>query len=304
MEEDGQMTMSTERQMVRAVSASSCICGQSKETGAYALAEAWNELEAEGAVSLEAQVRILIPEAHGRFRLPAIQKQIEKVCREQGVKLLAVHQYKTPAVSMPLVAATCTGVMECTAQPADFSGPGKEIVLAGWAGLAGMLRIAEERDAELKERFAPAFLKQIEACRGCIFSGKAIRIARESGIRIMRQITEGGIFAALWHLAKETGTGMDIDMKKISVRQETIEVCENYRLNPYQLTSTGSFLMLADDGGELAEELRHNGIKAAVIGRLTGNNDKVIHKGEEIRYLDRPAPDELNKILGHTKSGY
>lgn len=93
-------------------------------------------------------------------------------------------------------------------------------------------------------------------------------------------------------------------MKKISVRQETIEVCENYRLNPYQLTSTGSFLMLAADGKGLAGELRRNGIEAAVIGRTTDNNDKVIRNGEEIRYIDRPAPDEINKIIGHTKSGY
>ncbi|MCQ4746139.1 hypothetical protein NE561_24635, partial [Blautia producta] len=77
--------------------------------------------------------------------------------------------------------------------------------------LAGMLRIAEEREAELKERFAPAFLKQIEAFRDNIFAGKAIRIARGSGIRILRQITEGGIFAVLWQLSKEAGTGIDID---------------------------------------------------------------------------------------------
>lgn len=304
MEESGQKKMSTDTRTVRAVSATSCICGWSKETGAYALAEALNELAAEGAESLNAQVRILIPESHGSSRLPAVQKQMEKACREQGVPLLSLLQYKTPGASLPLVAVTCTGITECTAQPEDAAGQGREIVLAGWTGLAGMLRIAEEREAELKERFAPAFVKQIEAFKGSIFAGKAIRIARGADIRILRQITEGGIFAALWHLAKEAGTGIDIDMKKISVRQETIEVCENYRLNPYQLTSTGSFLMLAADGKGLAGELRRNGIEAAVIGRTTDNNDKVIRNGEEIRYIDRPAPDEINKIIGHTKSGY
>ena len=295
--------MSTDIQTGRAISATSCIGGQSKEIGTYALAEALNELAAEGVESLKAQVRILIPEAYRRSRLPAVQKELEKACREQGVPLLPIHQYKTPAASLPLVAVTCTGITQRMVQPMDAADPGREIVLTGWIGLAGMLRIAEEREAELKERFAPAFLKQIEAFGGGIFAGTAIQIARGTGIRIMRQITEGGIFAALWQLSKETGTGIDIDMKKISVRQETIEVCENYRLNPYQLTSTGSFLMLAADGKGLAGELRRNGIEAAVIGRMTDNNDKVIRNGEEIRYIDRPAPDEINKIIGHTKSG-
>ncbi|WP_208069025.1 AIR synthase-related protein [Extibacter sp. GGCC_0201] len=294
---------STDIQTMRAVSATSCIGGQSKEIGIYALAEALNELAAEGAESLKAQVYILIPEAHRSSRIPAVQKAIEKACREQGVPLLSIHQHKTPAASLPLVAVTCTGITERTVQPVDAAVPGGEIVLTGWIGLAGMLRIAEEREAELKERFAPPFVKQIEAFKGSIFAGEAIRIARGADIRILRQITEGGIFAALWYLAKEAGTGIDIDMKKISVRQETIEVCENYRLNPYQLTSTGSFLILAADGKGLAGELRRNGIEAAVIGRVTDNNDKVIRNGEEIRYIDRPVPDEINKIIGHTKSG-
>ena len=33
-----------------------------------------------------------------------------------------------------------------------------------------------------------------------------------------------------------------------------------------------------------------------LIGRLTDNNDKIIQNGEDIRYIDRPAPDELMKI--------
>ena len=112
----------------------------------------------------------------------------------------------------------------------------------------------------------------------------------------MRQITEGGIFAALWELAKDAGTGFDVDMKRISILQETIEVCEHYRLNPYQLTSAGSFLLLAQRGEALADTLRKNQTEASVIGRLAKGNDKVIHNGGDVRCLDRPAPDEIYKI--------
>ena len=85
-------------------------------------------------------------------------------------------------------------------------------------------------------------------------------------------------------------------MKKMFVKQETIEVCEHFRLNPYQLMSAGCFLAVADDGEALAARFRQEGMEAAVIGRLTDNHDKIITNGEEFRYVDRPAPDEWMKI--------
>ena len=170
-------------------------------------------------------------------------------------------------------------------------------MLVKWIGMEGMLRIAEEKGEELGKRFAPVFIRQIQSRRKEIFAGKELEIARSEGTPYVRQITEGGILAALWELAKNTGFGLDVDMKRMSVLQETIEVCEQYRLNPYQLTSVGSFLMVSEDGNTLAEALRRNRIHASVIGHLTEGNDKIIHNGGETRYLDRPAPDELYKIL-------
>ena len=85
-------------------------------------------------------------------------------------------------------------------------------------------------------------------------------------------------------------------MKKISIKQETIEVCEYFHLNPYQMTSAGSVLLVTDDGEGLASLLERNGVKASVIGKLTDSNDKVILNDSERRYIDRPAQDELLKI--------
>ena len=149
----------------------------------------------------------------------------------------------------------------------------------------------------MRERFTPSFIRQIKAYDDEIAGFRKIAAAEEAGISFIRQITEGGILAALWRLSQETGLGMELDMKKFAVRQETIEVCEYFRLNPYQLTSGGSFLMLAEHGGAAAEALWRKGIAAAVIGRLDGGNDKVIRNGEDMRYIDRPAPDELMKVF-------
>ena len=76
-----------------------------------------------------------------------------------------------------------------------------------------------------------------------------------------------------------------------------MEICEFFDVNPYQIMSSGSMLMITDNGQKLVDALEQGGIHAAVIGRTTGGNDRILHNGEEIRYLDRPQADELYRAM-------
>ena len=93
------------------------------------------------------------------------------------------------------------------------------------------------------------------------------------------------------------GIGFEIDMSAISLKQETVEICEFYRLNPYQLTSAGSFLIVTPDALEVIRILEQVGARAIRLGVTKPQNARVITSGEEVRYLDRPAPDELESWL-------
>ena len=75
------------------------------------------------------------------------------------------------------------------------------------------------------------------------------------------------------------------------------ELCEMYDINPYKLESDGALLIAADDADTLINLLEKEGIKAAVIGRATDNNDKVINNLDEVRYLDTPQRDEIYRFL-------
>ena len=108
-----------------------------------------------------------------------------------------------------------------------------------------------------------------------------------------RQIGSGGILAALWELAEDAETGFEIDMANIVLKQETVEICEFYRLNPYQMTSAGSFLILTTEAEQVIELLKGAGARAGRLGVTKAQNARVITSGTEMRYLDRPAPDEL-----------
>ena len=90
-----------------------------------------------------------------------------------------------------------------------------------------------------------------------------------------------------------SGVGMEIDLKKIPIRQETIEICEFFDLNPYKLLSGGSLLLAAADGNALVHAIRQAGGEAVIIGRTIDSNDRVLINGEERRFLETTQTDEL-----------
>ena len=124
------------------------------------------------------------------------------------------------------------------------------------------------------------------------------KIAVETGVSAMHDVTEGGIFGALWEMAEASGVGLEIDLKKIPIRQETVEVCEFFGVNPYLLISSGCMLMAAQDGNHLVRELEKAGIKATIIGKATAGNDRVLLNEDERRFLEPPKTDELYKVIG------
>ena len=113
----------------------------------------------------------------------------------------------------------------------------------------------------------------------------------------MHDVTEGGVFGALWEMASASHVGIEVDLKKIPIRQETIEICEAFSINPYQLISSGSMLIGTDHGSRLTEELRRAGIHSAVIGYATPGRDRVVINGDERRFLEPPRADELFTAL-------
>jgi len=293
----GNMKLRTEQGMH--LCETSTVYGQSEYIGIHALAAAANSLAAAGASCLGAGIRIEYPLRIDKSKIYQIEKNIKKICKERQIKLLESGLYANPMLTVPAVSVTgLAGISQKTEVQEDLrkTDAGLDIVLCGCIGTDGMVQIAQERREELSRRFSPSFIRQILSHRAEIFAGKEIAIAKDKKIPVIRQITEGGIFAALWNLAKELDTGLELDMKQFLILQETVEVCEHFRINPYQLTSAGSFLMLTEDGEALTDALAAEDIRAAQIGRTTDNKDKIIRNGEDVRYIDRPAPDEIFKI--------
>lgn len=272
------------------------VFGNQKSIGEYALAHGLNTLAAGGAEHIRMQAGIQVPSDVPKARMQAVENQLRRTAKAAGIKEMDLEGVQNPALSVPMAVVTVSGTCrEEERKKQDCSG--KSILLTKWIGMEGMLRIVEEKQGELEQRFTPAFLRQMKSFRPQIWATSDVTEEVRSQTMEILHVGEGGILAALWKLAGITGCGLEVDLKKISILQETIEVCEYFRLNPYQLTSAGCMLLVAREEQEALRALEMQGVYAQVIGHLTSDKDKIIRNGEEVRYIDRPAADEIYKIL-------
>lgn len=105
----------------------------------------------------------------------------------------------------------------------------------------------------------------------------------------------------LWDLGEEAKSGFTVDILDIPIRQETVEICEFFHIDPYRLESKGTYLAVLEDAMSAKAALREIGVESEIIGRIESGNAKVIlfDRDHETRYLDKPKPDEIKKVLDY-----
>ena len=172
-----------------------------------------------------------------------------------------------------------------------------DILVSKWIGIEGTSILAKEKEEQLLSRFSASFIEKAKKLDAYISVLSEAAVAVRSGVSAMHDVTEGGIFGALWEMAEASGVGLEIDLKKIPIRQETVEVCEFFGINPYKLISSGCMLMAAEDGNTLVRELEKEGIPATIIGKATEGNDRVLLNEDEKRFLEPPKTDELYEVM-------
>ena len=59
-------------------------------------------------------------------------------------------------------------------------------------------------------------------------------MAEEAGASARYLMGEGGFLSALWKMAEASGAGLSADLRSVPIRQETIEICEIFDVNPYK----------------------------------------------------------------------
>ena len=259
------------------------------------LAEPWVSDGAAGGAADCIMNTIIIDEKSREIRLKEIIKELDRQCQVVGVGIAGGHTTVCPNVNSPVVSVTAIGHKLRTHQKAVA---GQDIVMTKHIGMSGIRTvISHKRDEILNVLPEDVINKAFAADEELIIAKEAQIFIKQNIDGAMHDASEGGIFAALWDMAEYSGTGLDIDLRHISVKQEIIEICELFNINPYILDSMGCLLMTCENGCDIVNIMKQNGIEAAVIGKITDGNNRIIHNTEEDRYLGLPEQDEIYRFI-------
>ncbi|MGN1146968.1 MAG: AIR synthase-related protein [Lachnospiraceae bacterium] len=259
----------------------------------YAFIKAANNIACSGAIPVMAMLSIVLPEQAEEAVLTAIMKEADQAAKEIQVRIAGGHTEISDKVTSPVVSVSMTGSLKAGRQLPAGAVPGQDVVISKWIGLEGTARLAGQYRDRLLLRYPLHMIDEAAAFGRYLSIIPEAATAVKSNVSAMHDVSTGGIFAALWELAESAGVGLAIDLKKIPVKQETIEVCEFFGISPYELLSGGCLLMTADNGDHLVQALEAVHIPAVVVGKTTDNHDRIVINEEERRFLERPKTDAI-----------
>lgn len=263
----------------------------------YSIHKAVNNIAVTGAEPLGVMLSCMLPEECEEKQLQTMMSRAEEICQTLNIQIMGGHTEVTKAVNKPVVTVTGVGRKESdNLSDTRAVEPGQDVVVSKWIGLEGTVRAAKECKDALLTRYPVRMIDEAMEFEQFLSVIPEAATALKSGVCGMHDVSQGGIFAALWELAQRAGVGLEIDLKKLPIRQETIEICEFFDLNPYELLSGGSLLMTTQDGTGLVAALEREGIPAVIVGKTTDGNDRVLFNEDEKRFLEPPKPDSFYQL--------
>ncbi|PVX24243.1 MAG: hydrogenase, partial [Candidatus Bathyarchaeum sp.] len=213
------------------------------------------------------------------------------------------HCEVTPGIDHPIVTGCAIGVAE-DGKYVSSSGAkiGNRIILTKGTGIEGTAILASDRRAELLEVFDESFVDNAENFFEKISVVKdAITAFKTGGVSAMHDPTEGGVAGGLHELADAAKVGFRVYEEKILVPEETRKICAHFGVDPLQLISSGSLLVVAKEewADEIIGSLSRNGVQASIIGEVTEHDlgRKLVTGSGKKTELVRPVSDHLWNAL-------
>lgn len=274
-----------------------CNIALATSDNAFGVYRVVNNLSASGAESVAVMNNIIMPNDFDENILKSVVHRIQEQCSNLNVQILGGHTEVSDSVINPIISITGVGyVAKNRSISSKNVKPNQDVIMTKWIGIEGIRIISELKRDEILKYYSEDFLNKANGDVSDMSVVNETKIAMESGVIAMHDVSEGGIFGALWDMAEAGKVGLEIDFKKIKVKQEIIEICELFDKNPYEMASSGCLLMTYKNGYDIVKLLKENGISSTIIGRTTDGNDKIIYNEEEKRFLEPPKRDEIYTI--------
>ncbi len=247
---------------------------------------------------------IMLPKGSDHRVLKEICRQMDEAALKLGVSIVGGHSEVTPGLDHPLIIGFAVGAVERKRYvTCGGTRVGDKIILTKGAGIEGTAVLAADRSELLTKRFGEKLVNDAKGFFDKIsVVDEALTAFEYGGVSAMHDPTEGGVAGGLHELADASKTGFRVYEEKVIIEPETLEICRFFGINPMQLISSGSLLIVVDTSKALGivDKLATQGIRASVIGDMLDERRGrvIVGKNGLAKTLPRPLFDDLWVAMG------
>jgi len=202
-----------------------------------------NDVACEGGDPRWISITMLFPESYPDSKIMMICNQIREECNKLGIDIVGGHSEYAPSLTRPIIVSTCIGT--CT-RPLDKRKirEGNLIVLARSPGIEASLIIV----TDMREKLHNIDQRIIEKVLSFKDELSIVSLARKirDHVVAMHDPTEGGIFQAVYELARASMRNIEIWLSNIKVRDEIKKICETVGIDPLRSLSSGCLLAIVE----------------------------------------------------------
>lgn len=275
------------------------ITGATKGIGKLAVNVSCNDVACACAEPVGILMSILLPPTATLEELQQLMEEANEECERLGIDIIGGHTEVTDVVNQIVVTTTVIGRVNSSQLPrVKEVTVGDVIAVSKHIAVEGTAIIATEREKDI-QTLSEDEKKEAKQFSYCLSVLEEAKLAKQYRVKHMHDVTEGGIYGALWETAKAIQHGMEIQQSSIPLHPITKKLAEEFHFNPYRLIGSGSmiFVFAPEDFSSFKKECEDKGIKVTKIATVIEENNVLLREDKTINVLEEPGPDELYRVI-------
>lgn len=202
-------------------------------------------------------------------------KAVSRECSKLGVSIIGGHTGRYPGSDFTVVGG---GMMMGTADEGDYVTPsmmqeGDDVIMTKGSAIEATAVLARTFPKTVRMKLgrkvaerACSYFHRCSTVKDALVAGSVG--LRSDGVTSMHDATEGGVFGALYELARSSSRIIRVDRGSVIVSEESELVCKMFGLDPLVTLSEGTLLITCRPhrSPKLLRRLHEEEIEAASIG--------------------------------------
>lgn len=275
------------------------ITGASENIGYLAVIVSCNDAYCMRAEPVGILMSVLLPKDIKKSEIKKIIRDAQEAAKKIGVNIIGGHTEITDVVKNVVITSTVLARAKKSDLPRkDLAKVGDRILISKYVGLEGSSILAHDFKDKLEDVLTKDELVQAQLYKHLMSVRDESIIAKDFNVRMLHDITEGGVLGAVHEVATNLGFGAKIFYDKIPVTEVTKKITKFFNIDPLRFISSGSMMLIVPENevDDIIKEASLQELFIREIGYLTEKDITMIKNGREIK-IGEPKPDELYKVV-------